>query len=149
MRPEYWAVLTAICWAVGSVLEKKGVKLGEFTPVMGTAIRTAVSLLLLLELSFPFWGQVKTAGVKPVLLIAVGGGVIAGCLGLIFLYSALKTGQISSVLTIAFCLTPVVGAILGFLFLEEKLTAVQLLGIIMCVGGAALVTISNGTMAKS
>ena len=149
MRPEYWAVLTAICWAVGSVLEKKGVKLGEFTPVMGTAIRTAVSLLLLLELSFPFWGQVKTAGVKPVLLIAVGGGVIAGCLGLIFLYSALKTGQISSVLTIAFCLTPVVGAILGFLFLEEKLTAVQLLGIIMCVGGAALVTISNSTMAKS
>ena len=149
MRPEYWAVLTAICWAVGSVLEKKGVKLGEFTPVMGTAIRTAVSLLLLLELSFPFWGQVKTAGVKPVLLIAVGGGVIAGCLGLIFLYSALKTGQISSVLTIAFCLTPVVGAILGFLFLEEKLTAVQLLGIIMCVGGAALVTISNGTMTKS
>jgi len=43
----------------------------------------------------------------------------------------------------------VVGAILGFLFLEEKLTAVQLLGIIMCVGGAALVTISNGTMTKS
>ena len=149
MRPEYWAVLTAICWAVGSVLEKKGVKLGEFTPVMGTAIRTAVSLLLLLALSFPFWGQVKTAGVKPVLLISVGGGVIAGCLGLVFLYSALKTGQISSVLTIAFCLTPVVGAILGFLFLEEKLTAVQLLGIIMCVSGAALVTISNGTMTKS
>ena len=47
MKPEMWAVLTAICWAVGSVLEKKGVKLGEFTPVMGTTIRTVVSLTLL------------------------------------------------------------------------------------------------------
>ena len=90
MKPEMWAVLTAICWAVGSVLEKKGVKLGEFTPVMGTTIRTVVSLTLLLVLSFSFWGEVKTAGLKPVLLIAVGGGVIAGCLGIVFLYSALR-----------------------------------------------------------
>lgn len=149
MRPEYWAFLTAICWAVGSMLEKKGVKLGGFTPVMGTAIRTAVSLLLLLVVSYPFWGQVKTAGIKPVLMIAIGGGAIAGCLGICFLYSALKTGQISSVLTIAFCLTPVFGAILGYLFLEERLTTVQLFGIVMCVGGAGLVTMSNGSVAES
>jgi len=90
MRPEIWAVLTALCWACGSLLEKKGVRLGDFTPVMGTTIRTVISMLLLLALSYPFWGQVKSAGVKPVLLIAVGGGLVAGCLGIVFLYSALK-----------------------------------------------------------
>ncbi|MDG1806307.1 MAG: EamA family transporter [Pirellulaceae bacterium] len=149
MKPEMWAVLTAICWAVGSVLEKKGVKLGEFTPVMGTTIRTVVSLTLLLVLSFSFWGEVKTAGLRPVLLIAVGGGVIAGCLGIVFLYSALRDGQISIVLTIAFCLTPVIGAILGCLFLEERLGLVQILGIVMCVAGAALVTLFNLPAVKS
>ncbi len=149
MKPEMWAVLTAICWAVGSVLEKKGVKLGEFTPVMGTTIRTVVSLTLLLILSFSFWGEVKTAGLKPVLLIAVGGGVIAGCLGIVFLYSALRDGQISIVLTIAFCLTPVIGAILGYFFLEERLSLVQMLGIIMCVAGAALVNLFNLPAVKS
>ncbi len=149
MKAEIWAVLTAVCWAVGSLLEKKGVKLGEFTPVMGTTIRTVVSLTLLLALSFSFWGEVKTAGMKPVLLIAVGGGVIAGGLGVIFLYSALKEGQISNVLTIAFCLTPVIGAIMGYLFLEERLKPVQVCGIVMCVAGAALVTLFNSAAVKS
>ena len=143
MRPEIWAVLTALCWACGSLLEKKGVRLGDFAPVMGTTIRTVISMLLLLALSYPFWGQVKSAGAKPVLLIAVGGGLIAGCLGIVFLYSALKSGQISVVLTIAFCLTPVVGTLLGFFFLEERLKLVQWLGVSLCIAGAALVTLFN------
>ena len=140
MRAEIWAVLTACCWGFGSLLEKKGVKIGGLTPVMGTAIRTTFSLLFLLAVSSPFWGQVKTAGAKSITLIAVGGGLFAGGLGLIFLYTGLKTGNLSTVMTVAFCLAPVVGAILGFLFLEEKLKAVQILGITLCVTGAAMVT---------
>jgi len=140
MRAEIWAVLAACCWGFGSLLEKKGVKIGGLTPVMGTAIRTTFSLLFLLAVSSPFWGQVKTAGVKSITLIAVGGGLFAGGLGLIFLYTGLKTGNLSTVMTVAFCLAPVVGAILGFLFLEEKLKAVQILGIALCVTGAAMVT---------
>jgi uncharacterized membrane protein len=140
MRSEFWAILTAVCWATGSVLEKKGVKLGDFTPVMGTTIRTFVSLLLLLIISYPFFGQVKSAEAKPILLIALGGGLIAGCAGITFLYTALKSGEISIVLTIAFCLTPVVGALLGYFFLEERLKAVQLVGISLCIFGASLVT---------
>ena len=140
MRAEIWAALTALCWGVGSLLEKKGVRIGGLTPVMGTAIRTAFSLLFLLAVSTAFWGELKTAGVKSVSLIAIGGGLLAGGLGLIFLYTGLKTGQLSTVMTIAFCLAPVVGAILGFVFLDEKLRAVQILGIALCVAGASLVT---------
>ncbi|MDG2384869.1 MAG: EamA family transporter [Pirellulaceae bacterium] len=141
MRPEFWAVLTAFCWAIGSLLEKRGVQLGNFAPVMGTTIRTSTSVLLLLVISYPFWGQTKTVGMKPILLIAIGGGLITGCLGIICLYSALKTGQLSIVLTIAFCLTPVVGSLLGYLFLDERLKLTQLLGIGLCIAGAALVTL--------
>ena len=55
MRAEYWAVLTAMCWAIGSLFEKRGVTLGNLSPIMGTSIRTAFSLLLLIFLSYPFF----------------------------------------------------------------------------------------------
>jgi len=140
MRAEIWAVFTAICWGFGSLLEKQGVKIGGLAPVMGTVIRTAFSLLLMLAVSFPFWGQVKTAGIKSLMLIAVGGGVLAGGLGIMFLYTGLKVGNLSTVMTIAFCLAPVIGTILGYFILHEKLVPVQIVGIFLCIMGAALVT---------
>ena len=139
MKPEIWALLTSICWAVGSLLEKKGVRAGGFTPVMGTTIRTVVSLILLGFLSWPFWGEVRQAGLKPILLIAVGGGVLAGALGIVCLYTGLKHGNVSTVMAIAFCMAPVLGAILGVTFLGEKLSFVEIIGIGLCVSGTAMV----------
>ena len=138
MQAEFYAVLTAICWAVGSLMEKTGVKLGNFTPVMGTAIRTVFSLTLLAFLSYPYWGELRSAEAKSVILIAAGGGVLAGGIGIVFLYTGLKHGHISSVMTIAFCLAPVLGVILGVLFLKEKLSPLQIAGIVLCITGAAM-----------
>ena len=140
MKAESWAVLSAFCWGAGSLLEKKGVKLGGLAPVMGTLIRTTFALLFLLAVSFPFWGQVRMAGNKSISLIAIGGGVLAGGLGIVILYSGLKAGNLSTVMTIAFCLAPVIGTALGYIVLQEKLTSVQIIGIVLCVTGAALVT---------
>lgn len=140
MRAEAWAVLTALCWGFGSLLEKRGVKVGELSPIMGTTIRTACSLFLLILVSYPYWGQVRKAGAVSISLIAVGGGVLAGGLGIIFLYTGLRAGNLSSVMTIAFCLAPVVGTILGYVVLHERLSPVQFVGIFLCVVGAALVT---------
>ncbi|MFH1729909.1 MAG: EamA family transporter [Pseudomonadota bacterium] len=138
MNAELWAVLTAFCWGIGSLLEKKGVTLGGLAPVMGTTIRTAFSLLMLIVISFPFWGQLKLAGFKSISLIAIGGGFLAGGLGIVFLYTGLKTGNLSTVMTIAFCLAPVIGTILGILVLHEKLSAIQMAGISFCIIGSAL-----------
>jgi transporter family protein len=138
MKPEFWAALTALCWALGSLLEKKGVKLGNLTPVMGAGVRTAVSLLILLAISYPYWGELKKAGAKPLLMIAAGGGLLAGALGIICLYSGLKSGHLSTVLTIAFCSTPVLGVVLGVAFLGERLALMQYMGIALCVIGAAI-----------
>ncbi|MBF0502446.1 MAG: DMT family transporter [Candidatus Riflebacteria bacterium] len=138
MRAEIWAVLTAFCWAFGSFLEKRGVKLGEFAPIMGTTIRTTFSFIFLSILSYPYWGQLKSAGVKPVSFIAVGGGILAGGFGIICLYSGLKAGNISTVMTIAFCLTPVIGTIIGYFAMNEKLSALQYAGICLCIVGSAI-----------
>jgi transporter family protein len=140
MRAEGWAIIAALCWGVGSLLEKRGVKIGGLAPVMGTVIRTAFSLALLLALSFPFWTQVKSAGFRSISLIAIGGGVLAGGLGIVCLYTGLKAGNLSTVMTIAFCLTPVVSIALGFLVLRETLMPIQVLGIVLCIVGAALAT---------
>jgi transporter family protein len=145
MRAEIWALMTAACWAVGSLLEKRGVKVGGLSPVMGTAIRTAVSLLLLSVLSYPFWHQLRTAGPKSLSLIAVGGGLLSGCLGIIFLYTGLKNGSLSTVMTLAFCLAPVLGAVLGYFFLSERLSPVQITGIALCVIGAAMTVYFRGS----
>jgi uncharacterized membrane protein len=126
------------------MLEKKGVKLGGFAPVMGTAIRTFFSLILLIFLSFPFLGQIKTAGLKPLGLIALGGGLLSGCLGIVFLYAGLKSGSLGPVMTIAFCLAPVLGSVLGYFVLGEKLVPVQLIGILLCAGGAAMTVYGRG-----
>ncbi|MDD5727495.1 MAG: EamA family transporter [Victivallales bacterium] len=138
MKAEFWALCTAVCWAVGSLFEKKGVKLGNLTPAMGTAVRTAVSLLLLPAISWPYWGEVKKAGLKSLLMIALGGGLLSGVLGVICLYSGLKNGHLSTVLTIAFCMTPVLGVILGIVFMKEQLAVAQYIGIFLCIVGAAL-----------
>ncbi len=138
MRAEFWAILTAVCWATGSLLEKRGVKVGNLSPIMGTGIRTFFSLILLTFLSFPFWNQVKHAGIKSISLIALGGGVLAGGLGIIFLYTGLKHGNLSTIMTIAFCCAPVFGAIIGYFGLHEKLAPIQVVGIILCIIGATL-----------
>ena len=141
MRAEIWATMTAVCWGVGSMLEKKGVKLGGLSPVMGTALRTGVSLLVLAVVSYPYWSELRKASATSLSLIAVGGGVISGALGIMALYAALKDGNLSVVMTIAFCAAPVVGLILGWVFLHERISAIQLLGVVLCVSGAALVTL--------
>jgi len=105
---------------------------------MGTTLRTAVSLILLGFLSAPFWGELRSAGWKPICLIAVGGGVLAGGLGIVFLYTGLKSGHISTVMTIAFCLAPVFGVLIGFLLLGERLAPMQVVGIVLCIAGAAM-----------
>ena len=138
MRAEYYAVFTACCWAFGSLLEKKGVTLGGLSPAMGTAVRTAFSLIVLLFISYPYWDQLRTAGGRSILLIAVGGGLLSGGLGIIFLYTGLKSGNISTVMTIAFCLAPVIGAVLGYIVLKERLSPMQMLGIVLCITGAFL-----------
>ena len=138
MYAEIWAVLTALCWSIGSFFEKKGVHMGNFTPVLGAAIRTVVSVIVLSLISIPYWGQIKEAGIKPTAMVAIFGGVFSGALGIMFLYKSISVGNLSLVMPIAFSLTIIFGSIMGVLFGGETVHPLQIVGIVLTVIGAAM-----------
>jgi bacterial/archaeal transporter family protein len=140
MKPQMFALLTAIAWGVGGYFEKKGLHLGDLSPQMGITIRTAVALLILGAVSFPQWKTLPQAGTKAILMIAIGGGVIAGALGLLCFYTALKGAPLNQVMPIAFT-SPLFGALMAIIFGGEPFTWKTAVGMAMTVGGIVLLTI--------
>lgn len=140
MKPEYFALLTAICWGVGGYFEKKGLQLGNLSPTLGITIRTAVALLILGTASFTQWKNLPQAGPKALLYMIVGGGVVAGAVGMLCFYTALKGAPLTRVMPIAFT-SPLFGALMGYLLAGDPLTPKTILGMLLTVGGIVLLTI--------
>jgi bacterial/archaeal transporter family protein len=140
MKPQLFALLTAIAWGVGGYFEKKGLHLGNLSPQMGITIRTAVALVVLGIVSYPQWKTLPQAGNKALLMMAIGGGVVAGALGLLCFYTALKGAPLNQVMPIAFT-SPLFGALMGIMLGGEPLTWKIALGMAMTVGGIVLLTI--------
>lgn len=140
MKPQLFALLTAVAWGVGGYFEKKGLHQGHLSPQMGITIRTAVALVILVIISFPQWKTVPQAGPKALLYMVIGGGVVAGSVGMLCFYAAIKGAPLGEVMPIAFT-SPLFGALMGILFGGEPLTAKTLLGILLTVGGIILLTV--------
>jgi bacterial/archaeal transporter family protein len=90
MKPQLFALLTAICWGVGGYFEKKGLHMGNLSPQMGITIRTAVALVILAAVSFPQWKLATQAGNQSDVVYGVGGGIVAGAVGMLCFYTAIK-----------------------------------------------------------
>lgn len=140
MKPQLFALLTAICWGVGGYFEKKGLHLGNLSPQMGITLRTVTALLILGAVSFPQWKLVPQAGTKALLYMIIGGGVVAGAAGMLCFYTAIKGAPLTKVMPIAFT-SPLFGALMGILFAGEPLTAKTVIGLLMTTGGIVLLTI--------
>ncbi len=140
MKPELLALLTAICWGVGGYFEKKGLHLGNLSPTMGITIRTATAVIILGIASFSEWKTVPQAGTKALLYMIIGGGVVAGSIGMLCYYAAIKGAPLTRVMPIAFT-SPLFGAAMGILFAGEALTWKTGLGMALSVGGIIFLTI--------
>lgn len=140
MKPEVFALLTAICWGVGGYFEKKGLHLGNLSPTMGITIRTATALIILAVASFQQWKTLPQAGPKALLYMVIGGGVVAGAVGMLCFYTALKGAPLTRVMPIAFT-SPLFGALMGILLAGEPLTLKTVLGTLLTIGGIVLLTI--------
>ena len=101
MKAEIFALMTAILWGVGSFFEKRGLHTGGISPQVGILIRTGTALVLLTILSYPYWHQLREMEIRPLLYILVGGGILAGTLGMLFFYKALSEGELSKVLPLS------------------------------------------------
>jgi transporter family protein len=140
MKPQLLALLTAAAWGIGGYFEKKGLHLGNLSPQMGITIRTAVAVLILGIVSFPQWKTVPHAGPKALTMMILGGGVVAGSVGMLCYYAAIKGAPLTRVMPIAFT-SPLFGALMGVILGGEALTVKTVLGMLMTVGGIFLLTI--------
>ena len=140
MKPELLALLTAAASGIGGYFEKKGLHLGNLSPQMGITIRTAVAVLILGIVSFPQWKTVPHAGPKALAMMILGGGVVAGSVGMLCYYAAIKGAPLTRVMPIAFT-SPLFGALMGVILGGEAITVKTVLGMLMTVGGIVLLTI--------
>lgn len=140
MQPQLLALITAIAWGVGGYFEKKGLHLGHLTPQVGIAFRTAVSLIVLAAVSYPQWQTVPQAGPRALLYMFVGGGIVAGSVGMLCFYAAIKGAPLTRVMPIAFT-SPLFGALMGIALGGETLTLKTAIGMLLTVGGIAVLTV--------
>jgi bacterial/archaeal transporter family protein len=140
MKPEIFALLTAIAWGVGGYFEKKGLALGNLSPQLGITIRTAVAFLILGTVSFTEWKLLPQAGTKALLYMVIGGGVVAGAVGMLCFYTALKGAPLGRVMPIAFT-SPLFGALMGLIMGTEGLTLKTGAGMALTIGGIVLLTL--------
>lgn len=140
MKPQLLALLTAMAWGIGGYFEKKGLHLGGLSPQMGITIRTAVALIVLGAVSYPQWKTLPQAGPKALLMMVIGGGIVAGSIGMLCYYAAIQGAPLTKVMPIAFT-SPLFGALMGILLGGEPLTWKTVLGMLLTLGGIIILTI--------
>ena len=135
MKPEIILLLivTAFLWGTTPVLEKIG--LGSVDPLTGVTIRSiavTVALVIYLVLAGKM-RQVFQADFKTWAIFSIT-GLMAGLLGMLTYFIALKRGATSQIVPIA-AAYPLVTAILSVLILGEHVTFLRLIGTILIVAG--------------
>jgi transporter family protein len=140
MKPEFLALLTAAAWGVGGYFEKKGLQLGNLPPQVGITVRTAVALAILGAVSFPHWRSLSQAGGRSLLMLVIGGGVVAGAGGMLCFYAAIKGAPLTRVMPIAFT-SPLFGALLALTIGGEPLTLKAAVGMLLTIGGIVVLTV--------
>lgn len=136
-----YAVVAGLAWGAGGYMEKSGLQKGGLPPLTAIAVRTAIAFVLLGLAAIPYSRQVRPRmDGQAWLLIVVGGGLIAGSLGMWAFYSSLATtSNLGVTLAIAFALSPVAGTLVGLWRGDQGLDTRTALGLLAIVLGIVLV----------
>lgn len=137
MKAQLLALATAAAWGFGGYFEKKGLMAGGLAPQVGATLRTVVALLVLAAASGPALRQLAGAPPRSLLAIAIGGGVIAGGVGILCFYAALRAAPIQQVMPIAFT-SPLFGVAAALLIGGERPTLRDLCGMALTLVGVAI-----------
>ncbi len=139
-NPQLLALFTAMAWGIGGFFEKRGLHLGHLSPEMGITIRTAVALVVLGIVSFPQWKTVPQADSKALLMMVLGGGLLAGSVGMLCFYAAIKGAPLGKVMPIAFT-SPLFGALMGLIAGTESLEPKTVIGMLLTISGIVVLTL--------
>jgi transporter family protein len=132
-----FAMLTSLIWGLAPAFEKIGLG-GRIDPYLGVVIRT-VPIALIGLFGLAVMGRLDTMAqvdLKSALFV-ITGGFLAGFLGQVAFYSALKSGEASVVVPLA-ATYPLVALVISVIFLGEAFTWQKLAGISLIVGGVLL-----------
>lgn len=140
INPQILALFTAMAWGIGGFFEKKGLHLGNLSPQMGITIRTAVAFVILSVVSYPEWKTLSHAGPKALSMMVLGGGVVAGAVGMLCFYAAIKGAPLGKVMPIAFT-SPLFGVMMGMLAGTESFTPRSIIGMVLTISGIVVLTI--------
>lgn len=139
MKPDIilLLIITAVLWGTTPVLEKIG--LGRTDPWTGVTIRSiAITITLIVFLVFTKRiKQVLQVDLKTVAIFSTT-GILAGGIGMLTYFMALKKGATSQIVPIA-ATYPLVTAILSILILGELVTPLRLAGTAFIIIGIWLV----------
>ena len=133
----FLAVLSALIWGMAPIFEKIGLN-SRIDPYLGVVVRTLpialiglTGLILMGRIDSLFQVDMKSAA-----FVAIG-GLIAGFIGQVVFYSALKTGEVSVVVPVA-ATYPLVALIISVIFLGEAITWQKVTGIGLVVSGIVM-----------
>lgn len=140
-----FAILAGAFWGIGGYFEKAGLKAMGMPPITGITLRTLIALLILGIISIPSWKLIQNpSNTTAWLMIIIGGGIIAGSLGMWSFYAALaKSENLGVTLAIAFAMSPIAGTLLGIIKGTQEINLKIIVGILLIVVGIILVQLSH------
>ncbi len=143
-----YAVLAGVAWGIGGYFEKTGLQQMKIPAIAGITLRTFVAFIILGLLSIPAWKSISNpSDVKSWLMIIIGGGIIAGTLGMWSFYSALSVSEnLGVTLAIAFAFSPIAGTVMGLIRGNQKIDLKIGLGLLAIIIGIVLIQVSHKTI---
>ena len=144
----FYAVLAGASWGIGGYFEKVGLKTLAMPPIIGITLRALVALIVLGLISIPVWQRFSPQGdsASGWWMIVLGGGVLAGSLGMWSFYSSLAESEnLGVTLAIAFAVAPLAGTLIGLIRGDQAMDIRTALGMLAIVGGIVLVQLGRGS----
>jgi len=135
-----WTLLTVLSWGIWAALSRL---LGDaLSAEQSQALSTLGMLPVLLPLARSGLSSLRSASRRGIVLALVGG--IVTCLGNVAYYSALaRGGKVATVVSIT-AMSPLITVLLAVALLRERLSRVQLAGVVLSLVAIWLFNIQNG-----
>ncbi|HMD89534.1 MAG TPA: DMT family transporter [Anaerolineaceae bacterium] len=141
MIGEIAAIVTAICWALSSIFfTRAGEQVGS---VVVNRMRLLFAVILLITAHFFLQGQVipLNAGLDRWFWLGISGivGLIIGDACLLQAYVLIG----ARIATLIMAVVPVISALLAWIFLDERLSIIEISGICLAVAGISIVILER------
>lgn len=147
MKAILLALGAGLCWGIGEVFTRSVLHSGRVGPITAITIRSSVALPILWAAYFI---AMHVVGNEPrdwwkaepaiLLKLILGSGLVAGAAAMLFFYTSLKFGEVSTVKPIAFATAPALAVLLGWLVLGERMNAHKAVGVLLILAGVVVLT---------